>query len=84
MRETLQKIKKQQKNNGAATAPKINTYKDSSSLYKCLDKLEKTQMIKKQKAPTTVNINHTYTITDFGEKFLEKTRPITTQQLQKK
>lgn len=79
MRKTLQEIKKQQEKQGVAVAPQINVYKDRTTLYRSLRKLEKIEAIQTQEAPKTRPENKTYTITQFGKKFLEKTETIQTK-----
>lgn len=76
MRKTLNQIHQLEENTGAATAPQINVYKDRTTLYRALNRLQTLDMIQEQTAPTTQKIEKTYTTTEFGKKFLNKTRKL--------
>jgi len=72
MLKTLQNIRRQEQNHGAAVAPEIKVYQHRTTLYGALRKLEKLEAINQQDAPTTSNVQKTYTTTGFGEKLLDK------------
>lgn len=73
MIETLRQIKKQEEEQGAALATKINVYKDRTTLYRSLQKLEQINTIKKQKAPKKRPEHKTFTTTQFGKKLIQNT-----------
>lgn len=72
--ETLKEIKKEEQENGAATAPKLSTYKHRSNKYPALKKMEELNLINKNPAPKNMKLENTYTVTEFGKKVIEKTR----------
>lgn len=71
--DTLKEVKKEEEKNGAATAPKIQTYKHRSNKYPALKKMVALGLINKNPAPKNMKLENTYTITDFGKTLLEKT-----------
>lgn len=82
MVKTLQEIKRQEEKHGAAMTTKINVYQHRTTLYRCLRKLENLEAINSQTAPTSKPVKHTYTITEFGEKLIDKS--INAEMIQKK
>lgn len=69
--ETLQEIRKQEEKKGAGTAPEINTYQKRTSLYNCLKKLKKLNLLEEQEAPNTTKIEKTFTVTEIGKELLK-------------
>ena len=74
MVKTLQAIKKQEENNGAALTTKIEVYEHRTTLYRTLEKLVRMDAAESQEAPNTAPVKNTYTLTKFGEKLIDKTK----------
>lgn len=72
MVKTLQEIRRQQQSNGAALTTKIEVYEHRTTLYRTLEKLVNLQAAERQEAPNTAPVKNTYTVTDFGEKLIER------------
>lgn len=69
---TLRNIKTQEENHGAALAPEIKVYADRTTLYKALDKLIELEAIESQEAPSTMKMEKTFTVTEFGKNLVRK------------
>lgn len=76
MIRTLKIIQHQQEQHGACKANQIDTYRDRSTKYRSLQRLEKLELIKTHKAPNSHRIQKTYTITDLGRKLVKKSEKI--------
>lgn len=79
MIRTLRQIKEHQNIHGVSKANQINTYKDSATKYRSLNRLAKINAIQKHEAPKDHRIKHTYTITEFGKNLIEKADKIKNQ-----
>lgn len=74
MLRTLQDIRNQQQEQGAALAPKIDVYKHRTTLYGTLEKLISLEAIQRHEAPNMERVSYTFTITEFGETMLNRTK----------
>ena len=77
MVKTLQKIRNLEEGDGAAVTTDINVYKHRTSLYRCLERLEKINAVQEHEAPSTAKVQNTYTTTDFGKKLLKNLQDAT-------
>lgn len=76
MIQVMKTIHQRQQRNGVCKAREIDVYVDRSTLYRSLKRLETINAVKSHEAPSNHRIEKTYTLTDFGEKLIEKSEKV--------
>lgn len=72
MVKALFEIKEMQDKLGVAKAPEIQTYQDSATLYRSLERMEKLELINSHAAPKRHRLSKTYTLTEYGKATCKK------------
>lgn len=78
MVKALFEIKEMEEKLGVAKAPEIQTYQDSATLYRSLERMEKLGLINSHAAPKRHRLSKTYTLTEYGELTCDKAEKTTT------